>query len=57
MYKQYIDCKYFEVAESAVDVKGGVKLCRVTRVLPKGQLYIAGRLRAEARGKQLAIPV
>lgn len=47
-YQEYIDRGYFEVTQSAKDTMAGTKLFRVTRVTPKGQIYIIDRLKKEA---------
>ncbi len=48
-YQEYVDRGYFEVTQSNKEVVSGkVKLFKVTRVTPKGQIYILDRLRKEA---------
>lgn len=48
-YQEYVDRGYFEVTQSNKEVISGVvKLFKVTRVTPKGQIYILDRLRKEA---------
>jgi len=47
-YQEYVDRGYFEVTQSNKEVISGVvKLFKVTRVTPKGQIYILDRLRKE----------
>lgn len=48
-YQEYVDRGYFEVTQSNKEVVlGKVKLFKVTRVTPKGQIYILDRLRKES---------
>ena len=47
-YQRYIDNGYFEIVEVSVDTQSGVRLCKTTRVLPQGQIYIINRLRKES---------
>jgi anti-repressor protein len=46
-YQEYIDRGYYEVVQGTRDTANGVKLYKVTRVTPKGQIYIIDRLRKE----------
>lgn len=44
-YQRFIDCGYFEVIEGTHERNNGIGIHRVTRVLPKGQIYIMNRLK------------
>ncbi len=46
-YQEYVDRGYFEVSEGTHETNGNVKLHHVTRVTPKGQIYIVNRLKKE----------
>ena len=46
-YQRFVDQGLFEVAEGTHETYGVVRLHRVTRVTPKGQIYIIDRLRRE----------
>ena len=47
-YQRYIDNEYFEVVELAVENEKGARICTTTRILPRGQIYVANRLRMES---------
>ncbi|TEB13417.1 phage antirepressor KilAC domain-containing protein [Pelotomaculum propionicicum] len=48
-YQEYVDRGYFEVTQSNKEVaSGNVRLFKVTRVTPKGQIYILNRLKKES---------
>lgn len=46
-YQEYIDRGYFEVTQSTKTTSGNVRLFKVTRVTPKGQIYVLDRLKRE----------
>lgn len=46
-YQEYVDRGYFEVTQGARETARGTHLYKVTRVTPKGQVYIINRLKKE----------
>jgi len=46
-YQEYIDRGYFEITQGVTETTKGPKLYKVTRVTPKGQIYILDRLKRD----------